>query len=51
MCNNVRIILSSENFAEIASDIVFITTQDAEIESVARNLAKNLKNKPFVFGV
>ena len=42
-------ILSAENFSEISSGIVFITTQDTEIESAARNLAKHLKNKPFVF--
>ncbi len=42
-------ILPSENFDEISSDIVFIATQDAEIENAARNLAKVLQVKPFVF--
>ncbi len=37
------------NISDIASDIVFITTQDAEIASVAKNLALNLSGKPFVF--
>lgn len=35
---------------EISSDIVFITTQDFEIENAARKLAGKIKNeKPFVF--
>src|SRR4051812_14387460 len=42
-------ILSSNNLAEISSDIIFITTQDSEIEAVAENLAENLQYKPFVF--
>ena len=36
-------------FSQISSDIVFITTQDFEIEKVAENLAINLQNKPIVF--
>jgi predicted short-subunit dehydrogenase-like oxidoreductase (DUF2520 family) len=31
------------------SEIIFITTQDSEIESVAEDLAGKLSNKPFVF--
>ncbi len=42
-------IIASDNFSKSTSDIVFITTQDTEIESAARNLAKNLRNNPFVF--
>lgn len=42
-------VLSESEFSEIASDVVFITTQDYEIESVARRLKENLKNKPIVF--
>jgi predicted short-subunit dehydrogenase-like oxidoreductase (DUF2520 family) len=42
-------ILSSDNFANISSDIIFITTQDFEIENVARKIAENLTSKPFVF--
>jgi len=34
---------------EIASDIVFITTQDSEIGSVAKGLAPKLAGKPCVF--
>lgn len=42
-------ILKSSGLAEISSDAIFITTQDAEIETVAASLALNLKNKPLVF--
>ena len=42
-------ILSSDNSANISSDIIFITTQDFEIENAARKLAENLTTKPFVF--
>jgi len=42
-------IVSSENLAQIASNIVFITTQDSEIETVAGKLKDNLSNKPIVF--
>jgi predicted short-subunit dehydrogenase-like oxidoreductase (DUF2520 family) len=42
-------ILSSEKLSEIKSDIVFIATQDSEIENAAQNLAKQLQHKPFVF--
>ncbi len=42
-------ILASNDLSKISSDIIFITTQDFEIESAAQNLAKNLQNKPFVF--
>ncbi len=41
--------LDASEFSEIASDIIFISTQDAEIEAVAKGLAHDLKNKPFVF--
>ncbi len=42
-------ILASDDFAIISSDIIFITTQDFEIENAARKLAANLTSKPFVF--
>ncbi|HXG85902.1 MAG TPA: DUF2520 domain-containing protein [Pyrinomonadaceae bacterium] len=42
-------ILNQNELAEISSDVIFITTQDSEIEAVAENLAENLKIKPFVF--
>ncbi|MBA2493575.1 MAG: DUF2520 domain-containing protein [Acidobacteria bacterium] len=42
-------ILSGSEFDKISSDIIFITTQDFEIEKAADNLAVNLPNKPFVF--
>ncbi len=42
-------ILSPDEFGEITSDVIFITTQDSEIENAARNLAENLSGKPFVF--
>ena len=42
-------VLTPDELSEISSDLIFITTQDFEIESVAENLAKNLQNRPFVF--
>lgn len=42
-------ILTENEFNQISSDIVFITTQDFEIENVAKNLAVKLTNKPIVF--
>jgi predicted short-subunit dehydrogenase-like oxidoreductase (DUF2520 family) len=43
-------ILTLEELSEISSEVVFITTQDFEIESAAKNLAGKLKNpKPLVF--
>lgn len=42
-------ILFAEDLPEISSDAIFITTQDAEIETAAKILAGNLKGKPFVF--
>jgi len=38
-----------EELSEVSSDIIFITTQDAEIKNVARELAVRVRNKPFVF--
>lgn len=42
-------ILGFDEFGAISSDVIFITTRDFEIETVAGNLAGNLKNKPTVF--
>jgi len=42
-------ILKSSELAEISSDAIFITTQDAKIKTVAENLARQLKIKPTVF--
>jgi len=43
-------VLTSEETKKLAgSEIIFITTQDSEIESVAADLALNLPHKPFVF--
>ncbi len=42
-------ILKFSQLAENFSDAIFITTRDAEIETVAANLARELKNKPLVF--
>jgi len=39
----------SEEFEEIYSDVVLITTQDFEIENVVRKLKENLRHKPTVF--
>jgi predicted short-subunit dehydrogenase-like oxidoreductase (DUF2520 family) len=40
---------SPKDLSGITSDVIFIATQDFEIENVAKALAANLKNKPFVF--
>ena len=42
-------ILFENEFAEISSGVILITTQDFEIENVARKLKKNLRHKPTVF--
>lgn len=42
-------LLFSNEFSKIASDIIFITTQDFEIENAAKQLARELRNKPSVF--
>lgn len=42
-------ILSSDELEKISSGIIFITTPDAKIQSVAEKLSKSLKHKPFVF--
>ncbi len=42
-------ILTPENFSQISSDIILITTQDFEIAAVAEKLAGNLTHQPFVF--
>ena len=43
-----KIIFENE-FAEITSDVILITTQDFEIENVAQKLKENLRHKPIVF--
>lgn len=42
-------ILSSGELAKISADVIFITAPDAEIQTIAENLAKHLKHKPLVF--
>lgn len=42
-------ILSHSELNKISSDVIFITTPDAEIRITAEKLAKNLKSKPIVF--
>lgn len=42
-------ILTENELNQISSDIIFITTQDFEIENVAKSLAANLLDKPTVF--
>jgi predicted short-subunit dehydrogenase-like oxidoreductase (DUF2520 family) len=43
-------ILNASEIEKLAgSEIIFITTQDSEIKTVAENLAENLTDKPFVF--
>lgn len=41
-------VFSDDEFEEIQSEIILITTQDAEISNVAANLAAKLKSKPIV---
>ena len=43
------VIATLEDLADIDSDILFITTQDSEIGSVAKQLASKLTGNPFVF--
>lgn len=43
-----KIIFENE-FAEISSGVILITTQDFEIENVAQKLKENLRHKPTVF--
>lgn len=42
-------ILAPEELFKITSELIFITTQDSEIETVARKLKENLSHQPFVF--
>ena len=42
-------VLTNENYAEISSDVIFITTQDSEIEKTAEKLAESLNNESIVF--
>ena len=42
-------ILTENELDRISSDIIFITTQDSEIENTAKNLAAGLSGKPSVF--
>jgi len=42
-------IVPSDDYSEITSDVILITTQDSEIERVADLLADQLKTKPLVF--
>lgn len=42
-------ILGENNLEKITASLIFITTQDNEIERVARNLADKLEDLPFVF--
>ncbi|MDQ3181917.1 MAG: DUF2520 domain-containing protein, partial [Acidobacteriota bacterium] len=42
-------ILTANELDQISSEIIFITTQDFEIENAAKSLAENLLNKPTVF--
>lgn len=41
-------ILSADEFEKIESDLILITTQDSEIETVAENLAGKLRTKPII---
>jgi len=42
-------IITENEFSEITSDVILITTQDSEIEKVANRLAKTINNKPQIF--
>jgi predicted short-subunit dehydrogenase-like oxidoreductase (DUF2520 family) len=47
--NDKTKIISPDELDQINSDIIFITTQDSEIQKVAESLAGKLTVKPFVF--
>lgn len=42
-------LLSLDELAQVSSEVIFITTQDFEIENAARQLAQIIKYQPFVF--
>lgn len=42
-------IILADDFSDIVSDVILITTQDSEIESVVRRLTEKLSHQPFVF--
>ena len=42
-------ILRFDEIGAVSSDVIFITTRDSEIETIAENLTKNLKSKRTVF--
>lgn len=42
-------IIQPNELSKIFSDVIFITTRDSEIETVARRLQKGLSHQPFVF--
>ncbi len=42
-------IILADDFSEVVSDVIFITTQDSEIEPVARRLTEKLSHQPAVF--
>lgn len=42
-------IIFSNDFSGIFSDVIFITTQDSEIETIARQLKETLSHQPIVF--
>lgn len=42
-------VLGADEFSQISSDIVFITTQDTEIQGVSKGLAAAMRHGPFVF--
>ncbi len=43
------LIINSDEFFTIFSDVIFITTQDSEIETVARLLEEELTTRPIIF--
>jgi predicted short-subunit dehydrogenase-like oxidoreductase (DUF2520 family) len=49
LINPMPKILSANELEQLSSDIIFITTQDGEIEKVAQNLLKSIKHKPIIF--
>jgi predicted short-subunit dehydrogenase-like oxidoreductase (DUF2520 family) len=49
LINPKPIILREDELEKVTSDLIFIATQDSEIEKVSESLADKLENLPFVF--
>lgn len=48
-CVSIPKVTRFEDLPEVSSDVIFITTQDSEIADVSADLARRVRNKPFVY--